>query len=136
MTDTEAYRAAVRLLAASDKTPAQLCERLTAKGFDEKDAKAAVQRLITEGYLNENSYAEKQVFRLYSEFYGKDYIRAYLINKRFSDEALDHAESVMAQLDFEKSAKEYYTKLKRSGKTAAQALSVLYKRGFEDVLPS
>ena len=135
MTDSDAYRAAVRLLAASDKTPAQLCERLAAKGFDEKEAKEAVQRLIKEGYLNELAYAEKTVARLYGDCYGKEYILAYLQSKQFSEKALGHAEALMQRLDFEKTAKQYYAALKKAGKTPAQALSALYKRGFADVLP-
>ena len=135
MTDTDAYRAAVRLLAASDKTPAQLCERLTAKGFDEKETAAAVDRLVREGYLNELSYAEKTVGRLYSGFYGKEYIRAYLQSKQFSEKAIGFAEDIMRGLDFEKSAKQYYAALKKAGKTSSQAMSALYKRGFADVLP-
>ena len=135
MTDTDAYRAAVRLLAASDKTPAELCERLAAKGVDEEEAAQAVQRLTREGFLNELAYAEKTVGRLYDSFYGKEYIRVYLVNKKFSDHALDHADSVMDQLDFDLSAKRYYASLKKAGKTSAQALSALYKRGFTDVLP-
>ena len=135
MTDTEAYRAAVRLLAASDKTPTELCERLTAKGIDEKAAEEAIERLKQEGFLNELSYAEKTVRRLYDACYGKEYIRAYLQNKKFSDHALDFAESVMDQLDFDKSAKKYFAEQKKAGKTSAQALSALYKRGFTDILP-
>ena len=133
MTDTDAYRAAVRLLAASDKTPAQLCERLTAKGYDENDVKAAVERLTGEGFLNELSYAEKTVRRLYGGHYGKDYIRAYLVEKRFSEKALGKAETVMKTLDFDLSAKELYTELISSGKSKAQAPSALYKRGFTDI---
>ncbi len=135
MTDTDAYRAAVRLLAASDKTPAELCERLAAKGFGEEEAAQAVQRLTREGFLNELAYAEKTVGRLYDSFYGKEYIRAYLANKKFSDKVLDQAELVMDKLDFDLSAKRYYASLKKAGKTSAQALSALYKRGFTDVLP-
>ena len=135
MTDTGAYRAAVRLLTASDKTPAELCERLAAKGFDSKEAKEAVEKLEREGFLNEFAYAKKTVGRLYDAHYGKDYIRAYMINKKFSEKALDHAESVLARLDFDLSAKRYYAELKKTGKTTAQALSALYKRGFTDILP-
>ena len=135
MTDTDAYRAAVRLLAASDKTPGELYDRLTAKGIDGTEAEEAIERLKREGYLNELSYAEKTVRRLYGSFYGKEYIRAYLQNKKFSDEALDRAESVMDQLDFDESAKQYYTAQKKAGKTSARSLAALYKRGFTDVLP-
>ncbi len=133
MTDTDAYRAAVRLLAASDKTKAQLCERLKVKGYTEDDAEAAVERLAREGFLNEISYAEKTVKRLFDGHYGKDYIRAYLAEKRFSEEALDKAEDVMGSLDFDLSAKEFRAELIRSGKSKAAALSTLCKRGFTDI---
>lgn len=124
----------MRLLAASDKTPAQLYERLTARGFDEKDSAAAIEKLKKEGFLNENAYAEKTVRRLYENHYGKDYITAYLQSKTFSAEAAEHAASVMKTLDFSSSAKQYYKLLINSGKTKNQALAALYKRGFSDIL--
>ena len=133
MTDNGAYRAAVRLLAASDKTPAELAERLAAKGFDKKEADDAIERLKKEGFLNELAYAEKTVRRLYDGCCGKEYIKAYLQNKKFSDNALDFAETVMDDLDFDKSAKRYYDAQKKAGKTSRQALSALYKRGFSDI---
>lgn len=123
----------MRLLAASDKTAKQLTDRLTAKGYDEKDARAAVEKLRRQGYLNELSFAEKTVMRLYESCYGKEYVRAYLRDKGFCGEALDRAESVMDGLDFDASAKRYLKFLAGSGKTRAQALSALYKRGFTDV---
>ena len=39
MSDTGAYEAAVRLLAASDKTPGELIKRLTEKGYTEEQAR-------------------------------------------------------------------------------------------------
>ena len=132
MNDTDAYRAAVRLLAASDKTPAQLYARLSEKGFPDGEIKAALSQLTKEGYLNEDALAEKTVDKLYKGFYGRGYILAYMAEKGFSAQALERAEEYMNGLDFDLSAKEYYKKLIQSGKTKAQATSALSRRGFEE----
>lgn len=132
MNDTDAYRAAIRLLAASNKTPGQLNMRLSEKGFSDTEIKEAVKRLENEGYLNERAYAEKTVDKLYNGFYGRGYILAYMADKGFSAEALELADDYMKDLDFDKSAKEYYKKLLSSGKTKAQALSALSRRGFNE----
>ena len=120
----------MRLLAASDKTAAQLCRRLTEKGFSEEDAADAAARLESEGYLNEYRYAEKTVERLYNAFYGKEYVREYLKGKEFSDPALEYAEEYMSALDFTASAEAYVKKLISSGKSKEQAKAALYRRGF------
>ena len=130
MSDTEAYRAAVRLLAASDKTPAQLCARLTEKGFTKKDAADAVARLESEGYLNERRYAEKTVGRLYNAYYGREYVLAYLKGKQFSKDALEYADEYMQTLDFDAAAKEYAKKLLSLGKSKEQIRAAMYRRGL------
>ena len=132
MTDkkSEAYRAAVRLLSASDKTPAALVSRLVGKGFDEGEANDAVLRLTAEGYVNETRLAENTVQRLYEQYYGEEYIVSYMTEKQFSEDALDSARDMMKELDFNKKAKEYYTSLIRAGKSRAQALSALSRRGY------
>ena len=131
MTDTGAYRAAIRLLAVSDKTPAALFRRLSEKGYPERECADAVARLIREGYLNELSYAEKTVKKLYEKSYGPLYIEAYMKSREFSDEAAEYAAGIMSELDFDRSAKSFVSDMTASGKTKQQALSALYKRGFE-----
>jgi SOS response regulatory protein OraA/RecX len=132
MSDNEAYRAAVRLLAASDKTPAELCERLTGRGFSERDAQAAVARLIREGFLRELDFAKKTVDRLFASYYGAEYVTAYLRGRKFSDEALSYAEDCMKELDFDGMAKRYCAKLIEAGKTREQARAALYRRGYRE----
>ena len=132
MTDkkSEAYRAAVRLLSASDKTPAALVSRLVGKGFDEGEANDAVLRLTAEGYVNETRLAENTVQRLYEQYYGEEYIVSYMTEKQFSEDTLDSVRDMMKELDFNKKAKEYYASLIRAGKSRALALSSLHRRGY------
>ncbi|MBO4423516.1 MAG: RecX family transcriptional regulator [Clostridia bacterium] len=133
MNEDRAYAAAVRLLSVSDKTPAALIARLTEKGFDEGDAAEAAARLIREGYLNEERLAEKTVRKLFGQHYGREYISSYLAAKLFSEDALGYAEALMDGLDFDASAKQYREALMKSGKSKAQAMSALYRRGFTDI---
>ncbi len=132
MNDGGAYRAAVRLLAASDKTQKELCERLAGKGFSEEEASEAVLRLIREGFLRELDYAQKTVDRLFGSYYGRGYITAYMQGRKFSEEALSYALDYMKSLDFDGKAKEYYKKLISEGKTKDNARKALYRRGYVD----
>ena len=122
----------MRLLAASDKTPAELCERLTDKGFSEQDVQNAVARLIREGFLRELDFAKKTVDRLYGAYYGAEYVTAYLHSRKFSDEALSYAEDCMKELDFDGKARQYYAKLMAEGKTKQAARAALYRRGYRE----
>ena len=133
MNDEKAYAAAIRLLAASDKTRAELFERLTAKGFSEQASLEAVKKLTDEGYLNEKLQAENTVMRLFAAHYGCEYIRRYISDKKFCPDASEHAETIMSELDFDASAKEYYGQLIRGGKTPEKAAAALWRRGFGEM---
>ena len=52
-----AYRAATILLAARDRTRAELFRLLTAKGFSRADSEVALERLNEEGYLDDRRFA-------------------------------------------------------------------------------
>ena len=131
MNDDKAYKAAVRILTASDKTEAELTERLTGKGFTREEAESAVGRLVSLGFLNEKLHAERTVMRLFSAHYGRLYIEVYLENRGFGAEARECAAELMSTLDFDRSAKEYERALKKDGKTPAQIVSALQRRGYE-----
>lgn len=132
MNDDKAYKAAVRILTASDKTEAELTERLTGKGFTREEAESAVGRLVSLGFLNEKLFAERTVMRLFSAHYGRLYIEAYLENRGFGGEARECAGELLSTLDFDRAAAEYARALKKEGKTPAQIVSALQRRGFEE----
>ena len=52
-----AYRAAVSLLSARDRTRAELARLLAAKGFARADSQVALDRLKEEGYLDDQRFA-------------------------------------------------------------------------------
>jgi regulatory protein len=54
-----AYLTALRLLNARDYAVARLREKLRGRGFDEAHLEAALERLISEGWLNDLRFAER-----------------------------------------------------------------------------
>ena len=54
----ECYLAALRLLSGRDYTTQGLQRKLQLRGFAASDAKASVERLVQEGYLNDRRYAD------------------------------------------------------------------------------
>ena len=126
-----AYRRAVKILAASDNTPAALLKKLCAKGFSEEDAESAVKRLSAEGFLDEKKLLEKTVRALYEKKYGPLYIAAALVKKDFSKKAIRAAEKIMSELDFDASARAYAKELSGAGADGAKITAALIRRGFE-----
>ena len=58
---SECYLAALRRLTGQDYTAAALRRKLQMKRFSAEEAQQAVNRLISEGYLNDQHYAERFV---------------------------------------------------------------------------
>lgn len=56
---SECYLAALRLLTGQDYTVLGLMRKLLLRRFSQIDAKAAVERLVREGYLQDRRYAER-----------------------------------------------------------------------------
>jgi regulatory protein len=50
---------ALKLLAARDYTTARLREKLRARDFDDADIESAITGLVSEGWLNDRSFAER-----------------------------------------------------------------------------
>lgn len=131
-TDKEkAYGAAVRILAVSDHTALALTEKLLRKGFSREDAVTAVDRLVSEGFLNEENLLEKTVARLYEKKYGPAYIRAEIEKKRFSKASKKRAEALIGKLDFGAAAKAFCEERKARGDDGKKIAAALIRRGFE-----
>ena len=126
-----AYLRAVKILSASDNTPPALYKKLTARGFSEEDSAAAVNRLISEGFLDEAKLLKKTVLSLYEKKYGPEYIKAALLKKDFSEKALCKAEKMIDSLDFDASRDELIKEISASGKDGAAVAAALYRRGFD-----
>lgn len=54
-----AYLYALRLLTARDYTAARLREKLLGRDFDEADVEAALERLVSEGWLDDRRFAQR-----------------------------------------------------------------------------
>ena len=54
-----AYQYALRLLTARDYTEARLREKLRGRAFEEVDIEAALERMISEGWVNDRRFAER-----------------------------------------------------------------------------
>ncbi len=57
LSDSEAFEAALRLLAVRDRSEAELIRRLDRKGFSEASSAAAIERCLHLGYLNDERFA-------------------------------------------------------------------------------
>jgi regulatory protein len=55
----QAYLYALRLLTARDYTEARLREKLRSKIYDSEDVDTVLDRLVTEGWVNDRRYAER-----------------------------------------------------------------------------
>ena len=131
MTDNEkAYGAAVKILAVSDNTALSLFRKLTKKGFSRESAAYAVNRLVSEGLLDERRLLEKTVASLYEKLYGPAYIKDALGRKMFSSESKKLACAIIDGLDFDKTARLYREKAEKDGKDEAKIYSELARRGF------
>ncbi len=127
----KAYLRAVKILSASDNTPLALYKKLIKKGFSEEDSAAAVNRLISEGFLDEMKLLQKTVLSLYEKKYGPEYVKAALVKKDFSKKAQKKAEKQIEELDFDASRAALTKELAASGKDGAGIAAALYRRGFE-----
>lgn len=55
----ECYLAALRLLSGRDYTTQGLQRKLQLRGFAASDAKASIERLVNDGYIDDRRYAER-----------------------------------------------------------------------------
>lgn len=127
----EAYRSALRILAAADCTKSRLIKKLISKGFDEASATLAADRCEGEGYIREAEFAIHTADKLFLQGKGPSLTLEKLKSMEFSESALSCALEYMKGLDYEGSARGYYASEIKKGVPRQRILAALYKRGFD-----
>ena len=91
MNDTErgAFDVAVSLLSHKMRSRRTLVERLLQKGFSEKQAQGAVDKLTELRILDDAAYAERMAAHCRAKGYGAGRFRRMLIEKKVDREAMD-----------------------------------------------
>lgn len=124
----DAIGAALRLISYRERSTAELVTRLADKGYDSAEIDAAVERLRTLGYLDDERFARSLTeSRVRNKHWGRTRILADLAKKGVPS---DIAQSVLAELDAETETRTATEALGRWMRTN-RAPSPLERRDFE-----
>lgn len=128
----DAYLYAVRLLGRRAYSYRELSDRLTRRGFSAAATRAALEKLMSQGYINDSVLARRLAEKLLQK---NRYSMAYITNFLYQhgiDTAL--AEETMAavsdQVEREWQAALFWLRKVRSGMTERQLAAALARRGF------
>lgn len=88
---TFAYRRALRILSSGDNTCANLLRKLRERGFLSDSAKAAVDRLTSEGYIREEELLLRQLEIYAKRLWGPRRFLPSLLEKGFSRASIESA---------------------------------------------
>ncbi|WP_284639170.1 RecX family transcriptional regulator [Paenibacillus silviterrae] len=134
----KAYLNAVRLLSSRLRTEHEIKTRLKLKSFSEEIVQETVERLKTEGYLNDTMFADQLTRqRLHSQKKGRHFIKQELQQKGVSKERIQTAisqvdEETEFQMAYELASKKYRNELKSEDplKTRRKIAGFLARRGY------
>ncbi|MDQ1908911.1 RecX family transcriptional regulator [Paenibacillus sp. GD4] len=134
----KAYLNAVRLLSSRLRTEHEIKTRLKQKSFSEEIVQETVERLKTEGYLNDSMFADQLTRqRLHSQKKGRHFIKQELQQKGVSKERIQTAisqvdEETEFQMAYELASKKYRNELKTEDplKTRRKIAGFLARRGY------
>jgi len=118
MSQKNAKLTAFRMLSVKSRTTSELKKKLKLKGFSEGEIEEAVETCKRLGYLNDAEEKQRRIERLKERGYGPHFIGAKLQCEVFmSDE--EQKQRIEQQVR------------KRSGKSRAQIVRALQRRGFD-----
>lgn len=87
---SEIMQRALRLLAMREHSRRELAHKLAVRGFGAADIDTALDRLMTEGSIDESRLAEHYVAERVGKGFGPLRIRGELREKGLADELIDH----------------------------------------------
>ncbi len=129
-----AYRRGLSILGYGANSERALSRKLTQKGFDKESAQAAAAALKSEGCINEERDAEREVEACLKKCWGERRIVAKLYEKGYSDEAIASARSILDDVDFPelcaKLIKKRYAPLPTEQKAREKAIAALMRYGY------
>ena len=126
------YDKAVQLLAARPHFRRELEGKLARRSYPPEEIEAALERLADQGYLDDNETAKAFIEgRLARGSEGRSRLKAELVKRGASSEAIDGVLSELAPEDDLPAAREAAAKWARGGKSDPQALARhLQRKGF------
>jgi regulatory protein len=131
---------AYRLLARRAYSEQGLAEKMLSTGFTEAAVARTVERLKEQGYLNDTLLAADQAERLRKQGFGRERIRAKLLQKGLASETIDSAlvaEESPEELEEARRflASRFSPDALKQPKVAARACRLLVSRGYsQDVV--
>lgn len=133
--DTPCLRAAMKLLAFSDRSEKALREKLTEKGFEKEEIKEVTEYLKGKKYLSDRRLMESRVKYLANKkLYGMQRIKRELILYFGSESVKEHGAAAISEaegdIDFFENALSFAKGLKKRGKDRMYILSKLKNNGF------
>lgn len=113
-----------------------LISKLRTKGIAQEDAAEAVNRIVIKGYLDEAENAKREAEVCAAKLWGESRIRAKLIERRYSAEAIDSALFHLEDsgVDFDESCKtlidKTYARLPADAQEMRKLISAMSRRGY------
>ena len=113
-----------------------LISKLRTKGVAPEDAAEAVNRIVLKGYLDECENAKREAEICADKLGGESRIRAKLIERRYSAEAIDSALFYLedAGVDFDKNCKRLidktYARLPSDAEEMRKLIAAVSRRGY------
>ncbi|MCF6093149.1 RecX family transcriptional regulator [Microaerobacter geothermalis] len=89
----QVYLAALKYLGYRPRTEKEVMMYLIRKGYDEKNCRAVMARLIGEGYINDEKYAEQWIKERMMKKKGSLLLKKELLNKGIQSEIVEQAVS-------------------------------------------
>lgn len=128
---SRAYARALRILGTADNTAQALERKLIGRGFVPSCARAAVERIVREGYLREEDMLLRQFAVFQKRLWGPGKYLPALLSKGFSRELIERARDKAKEeevYDADAVKRELLSRFSPKGEAERRAL--LYKYGF------
>ena len=129
-----AYRRGVGILAYGANSRRALERKLRQKGFDGESAHSAVEKLNSDGYINETEDAVRLAESCVRKLWGERRILAHLREKGYGSEATEAAKEALSEVDFtancRKLTEKKYGSLPKEKTDAEKIIAALVRYGY------
>jgi len=129
---SEAYKAALNIVAYRDNTAKKLRDKLKMRGFDSETVEAVLEKLRFDGYLNEERMIINAAHHLATvKLYGKRRIRSELYGRGFDRQLIDSLDfecSELEEIDFYENCAKLLQK--RGGNYDPKTVAYLQRYGY------
>lgn len=129
--EKKAYERAIRILSAGDNSRRSLLRKLVERGFLPVHAKAAIDRLVEQGYLKEQDMLDRQFALFAPRLWGPGKYLPSLLQKGFDREEIAKAEERASENGiYDKERVKQALIAHYQPKDRAELTALLYRYGF------